>query len=243
MNFKYTNRTDLIIFGACILSLIAFSINTRLDSVIPVYINSLIILGVCTYWALRKDVTGMLRRSLIIGAVAGFAYTFVDRIFVDMWVIIKYLRPDAKVFATPLSIVLTFICCITIVMYFYQRLRSAFTRFLIPAALTGASAFLAGIAMGYFGDRARLWVWPWNTGTMPAPTPSIGPTPLPLLIALFLTFFLSPYIIGGQRITARIKLSDNPLAGGLRCAILLGMMMFFSFHTLSLAFYALKSWI
>ncbi len=241
MNLKYSNRTDFIVFGACVLSLIVFSINTRLDSVIPVYINSLIVLGVFTYWALRKDVTGMLRRGLIIGAVAGFAYTFVDRIFVDMWVIIKYLRPDAKVFATPLSIVLTFVYCIAIVMYFYQRLRSAFSKFLIPAALTGASVFLAGTIVGYLGDSARLWVW--NTLTIPSSTPFIGPTPLPFLVALLLTFFLSPYIIGGQRITARIKLSDNPLAGGLRCAILLGMMMFFSFHTLSLAFYYLKSWI
>lgn len=65
---------------------------------------------------------------------------------------------------------------------------------------------------------------------MPAPLPSIGPTPISVLVALFLTFFLSPYILGGQRITTRVKLSDNPIAGGLRCAILLGMIMFFSFH-------------
>jgi len=224
--FRYINRTDLIIIGACALSLVIFSINTKLDSVIPLYFNSFIMLGTFTYWAIRKDATGILRRSLIIGGVSGSLYTFVDSIFVEAGIITYLKTEDIDVFATPVSIVLVLICCITIAMYFYQRLRSALGKFYISPVLTGASAFLSGIALNYLGDQARIWIW--NVGVPSSPT--IGSTPLFVPVALFVTFFLSPYIIGGQRISARIRLSDNPIAAGLRCSIILAMTLYLSFR-------------
>jgi len=228
--FRYVNRTDLIVIGACGLSLTVFSVNTRLDSVIPLYFNSFIVLAVFIYWAIRKDATGILKRSLIIGGIGGFFYTFVDRLFVNVWIIVKYLRKDIKVFETPVSIVLVWIYCITIAIYLYLRLRSVFSRFYIPAVLTGASAFLSGVVLDHLAGRARLWVWLWNIELMPSPSPSFGSVPLFVPVALFVTFFLSPYIVGGQRVSARIRLSDNPIAAGLRCAIILAMTMYLSFR-------------
>jgi hypothetical protein len=225
--FRYVNRTDLIVIGACALSLIVFSINTKLDSVIPLYLNSFIVLAVFIYWAIRKDATGVLKRSLVIGGIGGFFYTFVDSIFVNSW-IYRYLRlEDIDIFAAPVSIVLVWICCIAIAIYLYQRLRSVFSRFYIPSALTGASAFLSGIAFHYLGKHARLWEW---NDVWVSSSPSVGSTPVFVPVALFATFFLSPYIVGGQRISTRIRLSDNPIAGGLRCAIMLAMTMYVSFR-------------
>jgi hypothetical protein len=180
MNLRYVNHTDLIVIGACALSSIVFSINAKLDSVIPLYLNSLIVLGTFVYWGLRDDATGILKRSLIIGGIGGLFYTFVDNIFVDGG-IITYLRSeDIDIFATPASIVLIWMYCIAIVIYFYQRLRSVFSRFYIPSALTGASAFLSAIILNHLGDSARLWVW--NIG-VPS-SAAIGPTPLFVPIAL-----------------------------------------------------------
>ena len=90
-----------------------FSINTKLDSVIPLYFNALVVLGIFVYWVFRHDATVMLRRSLIIGGIGGFFYTFVDQGLVNMWAI-TYLREDIKIFATPLSVVLTLVYCIAI---------------------------------------------------------------------------------------------------------------------------------
>jgi len=226
MNLKYTNRTDFIVIGASALSLIAFAINTRLASIIPLYLNGIIVLGIFTYWAIRKDTTGRLKRSLIIGGVAGTFYTFVDSVFVSEQMII-YLRRDVKIFATPASIVLTWICCITIAIYLYLRLRSVFSRFYIPSALTGAIAFLSSVILHYLGEHARLWVW--NARSVPL-SPSILSTPLFVPVALFLTFFLSSYIVGGQRITKRIGLTSNPLVAGFRCAVILAMTVHISLY-------------
>ena len=237
MSFRYVNRADLIVIGACALTLIIFSINAKLDSVIPLYLNGIIVLGTFAYWALRRDAAGMLRRSSIIGGIGGFFYTFIDREFVASMTITynAYVRKgtyindgirDIEVLATPASVVLTWMYCIAIAIYLYQRLRSLFSRFYIPSVLTGASAFLSGIVLNYLGDRAGLWVW--NFGV--PPSPGIGSVPLFVPVALFFTFFLSPYIIGGQRISARIRLSDNPIASGLRCAIILAMTVLLSFR-------------
>jgi hypothetical protein len=225
--FRYVNRTDLVVIGACGLSLIVFSINTKLDSVIPLYFNSFIVLGIFTYWAIRKDGTGLLKRSLIIGGIGGFFYTFVDSIFVNSW-IYRYLRlEDIDIFAAPASIVLVWIYCVAIAIYLYQRLRSVFSKFYIPSVLTGASAFLSGIVFHYLGKQARLWEW---NDVWVSSSPSVGSTPLFVPVALFVTFFLSPYIVGGQRISTRIRLSDNPIAGGLRCAVILAMTMYILFR-------------
>lgn len=224
MNLKYANRTDFIVIGMSALSLIAFAINTRLASIIPLYLNSVIVLGIFTYRAIRRDATGKLRRSLIIGSIAGISYTFMDSVFVDEQIII-YLRKDVNIFATPLSIVLTWICGIIIAVYLYMRLRSIFSRFYIPSALTGAAVFLLSIAFHYLAEHARLWIW--NARSVPL-SPAILSTPLFVPVALFLSFFLSPYIVGGQRITRRIGLTDNPIVAGFRCAVILAMMVHIS---------------
>lgn len=225
---KHINRTDLIIIGASILSLVIFAINTMLDSVIPLYINSLIILGTFIYWSLRKDPSGMLKRGLIIGGFGGFFYSFVNRLLADAR-IITYLRTrDFYILSTPVSVMLNWVCYITVGIYLYLRLRSYFSRFYIPSAITGAGAFLSGIIFDFLGDRARLWIWVWNTQIMPERPLSIGPTPLFFPVALFVTFFLSPWIVGGQRIAMRLGFSANPLVGGIRCAVILGAMMYLS---------------
>ena len=128
MNLKYTNRTDLVVVGACALTLAVFLLNARLASVIPLYLNCLIVLGIFTYWAFRKDAAGMLKLGLYIGAIGGFFYTFVDKLFVELGTItyIAYIKrgagiedgvKDIPIFATPLSVVLLWACCITVVMY------------------------------------------------------------------------------------------------------------------------------
>lgn len=224
MNLKHANHTDFIVIGASALILIAFAINTRLASIIPLYLNGFIVLGVLTYWAIRKDATGRLRRSLIIGGAAGILYTFVDSVLVSEQMIM-YLRRDVKIFATPASIVMTWICCITIAIYLYLRLRSVFSRFYIPSALTGAIAFLSSAILHYLGDGARLWIW--NARSL---SPSILSTPLFVPVALCLTFLLSPYIVGGQRITKRIGLTTNPLVAGFRCAVILAITVHISLY-------------
>ena len=228
MSFKYVNHTDLIVAGACVLTLLVFVGNASLDSVIPLYLQSLTVLGVFLYWSLRNDAAGMLRRGLVIGGTAGLFYTFVDTMFVDAG-IITYLRRDIKIFATPVSVALVWMYCITIGIYCYLRLRSVFGRFYVPSAVTALCAFLSGAVFCHLGDRARLWVW--NIG-VPS-SPAIGSTPLFVPVALFITFFLSPYIVGGQRILGRVRLGENPIAGGLRCAIMLALTTFLSFRILT----------
>jgi len=234
MNLRYINRTDFIVAGACVLTLVVFLINTWLASVIPLYINNLIVLGVFTYWVIREDAAGMLRQSLIVGGTSGFFYTFVDKLFVDLRTItyIAYVKrgvgiedgiKDISIFATPVSVVLLWICCLTVVVYLYQRLRSVFGKFYIPALLTGVSAFLAAIVLGNLGHR----MWVWNFGA--TASPGIGSIPLFVPVGVSVTFLLSPYILGGQRISRRLKLSDNPIAAGLRCAVILSMLIYLSF--------------
>ena len=64
MNIKYINYTDLIVIGASILSLLVFSVNVVFGSVIPLYFNGIIILGVFIYCVIRNDPANMLRRGL-----------------------------------------------------------------------------------------------------------------------------------------------------------------------------------
>ena len=225
MDFRNVNHTDRVVIGACVLSLISFGIDAKLDSIIPLYLNGLIVLSALIYWSVRRDATGMLKRSVIIGSIAGICYTFMDKLFVETR-IITYLRSDVNIFKTPASVVLIWMCCITIAIYFYQRLRSVFSRFYMPSILTGAGAFISGTILNELGGHARLWVW--NIG-VPSSF-AIGSTPVFVPVALFATFFLSPYIIGGQRITRRIGLQQNSIAAGLRCAIILAMMIFLSFR-------------
>lgn len=235
MNLRYANRTDLIVAGACVLTLAVFLINTRLASVIPLYINSLIVLGAFTYWVIRKDAAGMLRRGLIVGSICGIFYTYVDKLFVELRTItyIAYIKrgagledgiKDISIFATPISVVLIWICCLTVVIYLYQRLRSVFSKFYIPALLTAVSAFCASVVLSNLGHR----IWIWNFGA--TASPGIGTTPLFVPVGVSVTFLLSPYILGGQRISRRFRLSDNPIAAGIRCAVIMSMLIYLSFR-------------
>jgi hypothetical protein len=234
MNFRNINRTDLVVAGGCILTAIVFLINTRLASVIPLYISSLIVIGIFTYWAIRVDVIGILRRSLVIGGIGGFFYTFVDKLFVELRTVtyIAYVKRgagiedgimDIPIFSTPASVVLVWICCITVVMYLYQRLSSAFEKFYIPALLTGVIVFLGTAVLGNLGHR--IWVWSFGATS----SPGIGSIPIFVPVALSITFLLSPYIIGGQRISRRIRISDNLIVSGLRCAVILSITIYLTF--------------
>lgn len=234
MNLKYANQTDFVIAGACVLTLAIFAINANFGSAILLYLNGIIVLSAFVYWAIRKDTAGTLKRGLIVGGIGGFFYTFVDKLFVELGAItyITYIKrgtgieggvQDIPIFGTPLSVVLLWIFCITIGIYLYQRLRSIFGKFYIPTLLTSASAFLATIILNNLGDR--LWVW--NFGLVD--TRGFGSTPLFVPAAITFTFLLSPYIMGGQRITRRLRISDNPITAGLRCAVILSAAIYISY--------------
>ncbi|MBD3182296.1 hypothetical protein GF312_08390 [Candidatus Poribacteria bacterium] len=227
MDFRHANRTDIIVVGVCLLFMLVLYINTFLDSIIPVYIACVLGFAILGLWGFIKDPTDMLKRSLIIGWIGGFFYTFIDRFMVEMG-IITYLRQDVNILATPLSIVFVWMYFIAMMTYLYQRFCSRFGKFYIPTIITSVSAFAAILLLDYLADQARLWVW--NTGI--PPSPSLGNTPLFVPIGFGVTFLLSPYIIGGQRITRRFTISGHPIAAGLRCAILMSVMVYMSYHLL-----------
>jgi len=235
MELRYINRTDLIIAGICILFLLIFLVNIALGSAILLYLADIIALGTFIYWGIRKDSTRMLIRSLIIGGIVAFLYTFLDTLLVEVS-ITTYLRKneDFCILSTPLSVVLYWAFFVTTIMYLYQRLRSSFSKFYIPSLLTGLVSFIFGVALLYLGDLSRQWVW--SVGDQLKPMQSIGPVPLYVPIAFFVTFFLSPYIIGvknpsilkdDENAAIRyFKISDNPLVGGIRCTIILSASLY-----------------
>jgi hypothetical protein len=235
MEFRYINRTDLIVAGACILFILFFLINIAFSSVIVLYMADVIMLGGFIYWGIKRDSTKILIRSLCVGGIVGVFYTFLDTLFVEVS-IITYLRKndDFRILSTPFSVVLFWMFFITTIMYLYQRLRSSFSKFYIPSLLTGTTAFLLGFILIYLGDLARQWVW--SVGEYVKPMPSIGPVPLYVPLAFFVTFLLSPYIIGvpdssmvkdqDDPVTRYFKISDNPLVGGIRCTIILSISLY-----------------
>ncbi|HGJ65942.1 TPA: hypothetical protein ENS27_11215 [bacterium] len=235
MELKYINRTDLIIVGMCILFILISLINIAFGSVILLYLADITTLGVMTYWGIKNDSTKRLLKSLIVGGIVGVLMTFLETLFVEVS-IVTYLRKnsDLVILSTPLSVVLFWIFFISAMMYIYQRLRSSFSRFYIPSLLTGITAFLLGLILIYLGDRSRQWVW--SVGADPKPMPSIGPVPLYVPLAFFITFLLSPYIIGVSNdlmtkdqtdsVTKFFKISNNPLVAGIRCAIVLSASMY-----------------
>ena len=122
----------------------------------------------------------------------------------------------------------------TIALYLYQRLRMSFEKFIFPSLITGAAAFATAILFDYLANSARIWVWIWNINVMASKPPYIGMTPLFFPIALFSTFFLSPWIIGGQRITSmNLGFSDNPVVAGIRCAVIMASTMYLFFRALT----------
>jgi len=217
-NLKMFNNTDKTVSAAAALTLLTFLINVKLDSVIVIYLNALIILGLFGYSILRFDSLRILRKSIIIGAIAAATYLPIDSLLGNLKSVglITYLKhEDILIFGiTPLSIFLSWVCLITIVLYFYQRLRSIFRRVYIPILLTGIVVFCGSIILGILGNYAGLWLWD-TTGF--APPPFIGSLPLFVPIALFLSFLFSPYFV------------LNIIAGGIRCGVVLGVMQFLCF--------------
>jgi hypothetical protein len=236
MDAKYINRTDIIVFAMSILNLIIMAINTVLDSVIPFYLGNVIALAILVYWGISKDVTKFLVRSLIMGGMVGVIYTFLDNLLAEVS-IINYLRSeDIKLLSTPISVILFWILLITTMLYIYHRLRSNFNRFIIPSIVTGSIAFLYSLLLFYLGDISRQWVWNMRNPQIGGDLVSIGPIPLYVPLALFVTFFSSPYIVGvpgapkpdkdSGFFENYFKVSSNVLSGGIRCTIVLSLSLY-----------------
>lgn len=236
MDLRYINRTDIIVFAVSILNLIIMAINTALDSVIPFYLGSIIALAILIYWGISNDVTKFLIRSLIMGGIVSILYTFLDNLLTEVS-IINYLRSeDIKLLSTPISVVLFWIFLITTMLYLYHRLRSNFSRFIVPSLITGSTAFLYSLVLFYLGDISRQWVWNVRNPQTGGDLVSIGPIPLYVPLALFITFFSSPYIVGvpgapkpdkeSGFFANYFKVSSNPLSGGIRCTIVLSLSLY-----------------
>ncbi|HGE69676.1 TPA: hypothetical protein ENX78_02500 [Candidatus Poribacteria bacterium] len=231
MDIRYINRTDVVVSAVSVLNLIFMSINTALESLILFYLGNIIAIACLIYWGILKDATKYLARSLLIGGIVGVIYTVLDNLLAEVNYI-NYLRiEDIKLLSTPISVVLFWIFLITTMIYLYHRLRSTFSRFIFPSIITGSTAFLFSLVLFILGDISRQWVW--SIGE--PPMLSIGPIPLYVPLALFVTFFLSPYIVGipGAPVADEdsffakyFKVSNNPLSGGIRCTIILSLSIY-----------------
>ena len=218
------DNTDKTVSAAVGFTLFMFLINVKIDSIIVVYLNAIVILGLLGYAVLRLDNLKILRNSLIIGVVAAATYLPFDYLFgslkspdgLQLIGLITYLKRDLLLGITPLHIFLNWICLITIMLYFYQRLRNIFNKVYFPIFLTSIVAFVGSVILSILGNYARLWVW---NATGFAPPPFIGSMPLLVPVGLFLTFLLTPYFV------------LNIIAGGIRCGITLGIMQFLCFVT------------
>lgn len=231
MDFRYINRTDAVVFAVSVFNLVLMSINTALESLILFYIGNIIAVVCMIYWGITKDATRFLARSLIIGGIVGVVYTVLDNLLAEVNYITYLRSEDIKLLSTPISVVLFWIFLITTMIYLYHRLRSNFSMFIIPSIITGSTAFIFGLVLFILGDISRQWVW--NIGN--PPMLSIGPIPLYVPLALFVTFFLSPYIVGipgapvsdeGGFFMRYFRVSNNPLSGGIRCTIILSLSIY-----------------
>lgn len=210
------NNTDKTVSAAVGFTFFTFLVNVKLDSIIIVYLNAIVVLGLFGYSIWRLDGLKILRHSLIIGAIAAVTYLPIDNLFGSLKSLglITYLKHDLLLGITPLHIFLNWICLITIALYFYQRLRGIFDKVYLPMLLTGVVVSGGSIILTVLGNYASLWLW---NATGFAPSPFIGSLPLFVPIGLFLTFLFSPYFV------------VNILAGGIRCGVTLGLMQFLCF--------------
>jgi hypothetical protein len=210
------HNTDKTVSAAAGFTLFTFLINAKIDSIIIVYLNAIVILGLFGYSVWRLDGLKILRKSFIIGAIAAMIYLPFDNLFGSLFQIglITYLKHDILLGITPLHIFLNWICLITITLYFYQRLRHIFSKVYFPILLTSIVAFIGSIILSILGNYAGLWTWDARSFV---PPPFIGSLPLLVPVGLFLTFLFSPYFV------------LNILAGGIRCGITLGIMQFLCF--------------
>ena len=238
--FQRLNQTDKVVIIVLGLTLLIFIINAKLGAftnsvakialIALVYLNALCGLSLFLYSSWRFDPDRVLRRSLIIGAIAsGTYYFFIDRFFSSFaeWSmrLIIYRGYDSWLFSrfdlAPPSILLNWVCLITIAFYFYLRLRSFFSGVYIPMILTSISTFIGSLLLNELGNLARLWEWnrhPRLVGSeLVGSLPFIFSTPLFIPLAIALTFLLSPYLV------------TNTIAGGIRCAVALCIMQFVCF--------------
>jgi len=220
--FEKLNQTDKVVIVVLSLTFLIFLVNAKVALTALVYLNALCGLSLFLYSIWRFDPDNILRRSLITGAIASGTYLFIDRLFssfgMESMKLITYLGSDGRFFIrfniAPPSIVLNWVCFITIALYFYQRLRSFFSGVYIPMLLTSASVFLGSVVLSALGNSARLWNW--NADVVNS-LPFIFSTPLFIPIAIALTFLFSPYLV------------THFIVGGIRCAIVLGVMQFICF--------------
>lgn len=233
MNIRFANRTDLVVFAVFVVDLLLLSINTIFGSVILLYVSGIFSFVIMVFWAIQKDSPGMLRRSLIIGGIGGFFYSFVDRLFVDNHIIMYLRTEDIHIYRTPLSATLVIMYFCVVMLYYHQRLRSYFSRVYIPSFITGLTALFLSFIINYIGTHSRQWIW----NAIGFPTTTFEQVPLFVPLAFFVTFSLSPYIIGLKGIPVKdgnvtfwsryFRASDNPIVGGVRCAIVLSVSLFF----------------
>ncbi len=231
MDLRHINRTDTVVFAVSILNLVLMSINTALESLTVFYLGNIIAIVCLIYWGIAKDITRFLARSLIIGGIVGIVYTVLDNLLAEVNYITYLRNEDIKMLSTPISVVLFWIFLITTMIYIYHRLRSNFSMFIFPSLITGSSAFIFSLVLFILGDKSRQWVW--SIGD--PPMLSIGPIPLYVPLALFVTFFLSPYIVGipgapvsdeGGFFVRYFRVSNNPISGGIRCTIVLSLSIY-----------------
>ena len=225
-NTDKIDNTDKTVAAAAGVTLVCFLMNTKVASVVIVYLNVLVVFGLLGYSIWRFDSLRTLRRSLITGAIAGVAYLPMDMLLSNskLMGIITYLRHEDYLLlgVTPLSIVFSWMYLITIALYLYQRLRSLFQRAYIPMLLISLAAFCGSIILGILGND-NLWLWGAKIN-FPPPPPYINTMPLFVPIALALAFLFSPYFIPK---TPSMRYSE--IAGGIRCGIVLGIIQFLCF--------------
>ena len=143
------DNTDKAVSAAVGFTFFTFLINVKLDSIIIVYLNAIVILGLFGYSIWRLDGLKILRKSLIIGTIAAVTYLPIDNLLGSLKSLglITYLKHDLLLGITPLHIFLNWICLITIVLYFYQRLRGIFAKVYFPMLLTSIVAFVGSIVL------------------------------------------------------------------------------------------------
>lgn len=233
---SYINKTDFLTFITFVFFSTMFLVNILFSSDILLYVVTIAVYAVLIYTSVRHDPSEKLRQSVIVGSIGGFFYSFVNRLFVESQMI-SYLKGNSlNIYGTPLSILLSLMYLVVVLLYLYQRLRAIFSRKYVASLLTGAISLVISFVFNYVGDKSRLWSW----NALVPDIPLVLNTPLFVPLSFFLTFFLSPYILGIGSISGRvegdsfwlryIKAANNPIIGGVRCSIILSASLLFMFY-------------
>ena len=217
-------QTDKAVIVACATMLLAFWIDTRLNSVWTLYVSVLITAGLFGYGIWKEsEPSGYLRQSTIFGVVAALTYIPLDWGLSQKIQFVLYLRSDLPVMpSAPLSLVLTWMIAITAVIYLYHRSNSISVNIFISAGVTGTFAFVSSTILDQFGTANFLWLWNCTPldGKYTVDFPRIGSTPVFVPIALLLTFLLSPYYFYKRQ---------HAIVAGIRCGLFMGTILFCCF--------------